>query len=95
MRVGDWVKIIGTSGNKDRTGYILEVDGFANRFTVIQTVPWAKFEVAKLIKYKADLVLLDKDEVDEVNVDLMIDMALRTRDKEWFMELTSKFKRKK
>lgn len=94
MRVGDWVKIIGTSGNKDRIGYILETTDFG-RYTIVQTVPWVEYAVAKLTQYRGSLELLDEGEVGEVEIDYLIDMALSTRDEEWFMELTSKLKREK
>lgn len=85
---GEWVTI--TYGRlQGYSGFVLKFDLIDERYKVMVTTdPQGKVVRGKVWVESDDLTLLDIPK-DEDYVLSLIDLALDTGDKEWFMELTS------
>jgi hypothetical protein len=90
LKIGEWVKVIGHDYLEGYVGYITDfdpVDGYRVRIT--------KNSKGKSFKKRdkwidADQIIPLSVEKEEDDLLALIDVALDTNDKEWFLELTSR-----
>jgi hypothetical protein len=90
LKIGEWVKVIGHDYLEGYVGYITDfdiVDGYRVRIT----------KNSKGNSFKKGGKWLDEEQIiplpvkkEEDDLLALIDLALETNDKEWFLELTSK-----
>ena len=80
FEIDDWVEI----GNGKMKGYVISVDNWENRACVQVTENyWNEHKGRLWVKFH-NLTKLQQ----ETDPNILIDLALATRDKEWFTQLT-------
>lgn len=92
LKVGDWVELKEREIGEGAIGFIEDLDPEDDSYWIIfVTNPYGKRINAGKWKHESQLRALPPG-LDENQLTILIDLALKIGDKDWFMELTEQLK---